>query len=276
MKPQQRCQQHTHTTAPGEAKHTARPHTHSLRGTTPKRQEDHLLPPKSAWGVHTPRVDRSMRGCTSFSAPDNFRAGASASRESEGGDGRFVTEPLRLRGFSALEPSASCATMQRRCVCARVSWGEFRSRSNCEARLPSFDSNSNDHEFHVLRQAGRDPAHGFTASVNNSHTRECTTTRGGGGLQRVLMRPSPLSVKTWGGGVVGEGDWRYGREGGGEALLPQAYLQGACVSGGMGVRRYVCDNSAFLSLPGRKNKDQTHSTPFNKAMQKIKSVPLQP
>ena len=36
--------------------------------------------------------------------------------------------------------------------------------------------------------------------------------------------------------------------------LPHAYLQGGCVSRGLGVRRYVCDNSAFSSLPGRKSK----------------------
>ena len=37
-----------------------------------------------------------------------------------------------------------------------------------------------------------------------------------------------------------------------DPLLPHAYLQGGCVSGGLGVHRYVCDNSAFWSLPGRK------------------------
>ena len=79
---------------------------------------------------------------------------------------------------------------------------------------------------------------------------------GGGRLQPVLMRhPPQLSVKTWG-GAVWEGvggrvcGWGggVGRAGVGgfparEPLLPHAYLQGGCVSGGLGVRRYVCDNS---------------------------------
>ena len=38
-----------------------------------------------------------------------------------------------------------------------------------------------------------------------------------------------------------------------DPLLPHAYLLGGCVSGGWGVRRYVCDNSAFSSLPRRKS-----------------------
>ena len=73
-----------------------------------------------------------------------------------------------------------------------------------------------------------------------------------------------LSVKTWGGGA-GEAVWEgvggmvWGGGGGSAAargggvpkvggperdpLLPHAYLQGGCVSGGLGVRRYVCDKS---------------------------------
>ena len=38
-----------------------------------------------------------------------------------------------------------------------------------------------------------------------------------------------------------------------DPLLPHAYLLGGWVSGGLGVWRYVCDNIAFLSLPGRKS-----------------------
>ena len=60
------------------------------------------------------------------------------------------------------------------------------------------------------------------------------------------------SAGGWGGGG---GYWQLGRGGGGGAarnpLLSHAYLKG--VSGGMGVQRYVCDNSDILSLPGRKS-----------------------
>ena len=94
----------------------------------------------------------------------------------------------------------------------------------------------------------------------------------GGRLQPVLMRhPPQLSVKTRGGG--GGRGWIWGgvgwgavgggfRPGGGvpkvgglarDPILPHAYLLGGCVSGGWGVRRYVCDNSAFSSLPRRKS-----------------------
>ena len=94
----------------------------------------------------------------------------------------------------------------------------------------------------------------------------------GGRLHPVLMRhpPPPLSVKTWGGGwggslgggVLAGGCWGglFGRgvpKVGGPArdpLLPHAYLQGGCVSGDLGARRCVCDNSAFSSLPGRKSE----------------------
>ena len=53
------------------------------------------------------------------------------------------------------------------------------------------------------------------------------------------------------------GGWWFGRGGGPKVggparnpLLPHAYLQKGCVAGGLGAWRYVCDNSAFSSLPG--------------------------
>ena len=67
--------------------------------------------------------------------------------------------------------------------------------------------------------------------------------------------PSCLSKLGQGGGV-GWRVWRGGgSQGGGggparDPLLPHADLQGGCVSGGLGVRRYVCDDSAFSPLPG--------------------------
>ena len=85
-------------------------------------------------------------------------------------------------------------------------------------------------------------------------------TQGGwvGRLPTVLMQhPPPLSVKS-GGGLF----WGVRPRGGGvpkvggpvrDPLLPHAYLQGGCVSRGLGLRRYVCDNSAFSSLLGRKS-----------------------
>ena len=48
----------------------------------------------------------------------------------------------------------------------------------------------------------------------------------------------------------GGGYWRFGQAGGVPTLLPHAYLQGECVSGGWGAWRYVCDNRAFSPLPG--------------------------
>ena len=76
-----------------------------------------------------------------------------------------------------------------------------------------------------------------------------------GQLQPVLMRPTPqLSVKTWGGGGIGgsAGEGGFPRWGGParDPLLPNAYLQGECVSGALGVWSYVCNNRAFSSLPG--------------------------
>ena len=56
----------------------------------------------------------------------------------------------------------------------------------------------------------------------------------------------------WGGGG---GYWRFGQgrgvpKVGGPARdpLPHAYLQGGCVSGGLGVWRYVCDNKRHGNL----------------------------
>ena len=62
----------------------------------------------------------------------------------------------------------------------------------------------------------------------------CQNLRGGGGLAQGLGG--------WGGGSAVGG----GPKVGGPArdpLLPHAYLQGGCVSRGLGVQRYVCDNS---------------------------------
>ena len=96
----------------------------------------------------------------------------------------------------------------------------------------------------------------------------------GGRLQPVLMRPTPqLSVKTRGGGGGGgaggssgggsAGGCRGGilavggvSQGGGACARPTITTcipPGGCVSGGLGVRRYVCDDSAFSSLPRRKS-----------------------
>ena len=89
----------------------------------------------------------------------------------------------------------------------------------------------------------------------------------GGRLQPVLMRhPPQLSVKTRGGGGGGKGvdlgrgvGWGAvgggfrlgggGSQGGGACARPTTTTcipPGGCVSGGWGVRRYVCDNSAFV------------------------------
>ena len=102
----------------------------------------------------------------------------------------------------------------------------------------------------------------------------------GGRLQPVLMRPTPqLSVKTRGGGGgggggqgvvlgggqlggVGGGFWPWGgvSQGGGACARPTITTcipPGGCVSGGLGVRRYVCDDSALqLTCLG-----QTSGTP---------------
>ena len=87
---------------------------------------------------------------------------------------------------------------------------------------------------------------------------------GGGGLQPVLMRhpPSYLS-KLWGGGgwaggaVLGGVGWRCGK-GGGSAVGGTHYYHmhtstGDVCLGVWGYRGYVCDNSTFSSLPGRKS-----------------------
>ena len=58
------------------------------------------------------------------------------------------------------------------------------------------------------------------------------------------------------GGDFGRAGGGGGSQGGGLARdprLPHAYLQEGCASGGLGVWRYVCDNSAFSSLPRRKS-----------------------
>ena len=95
-------------------------------------------------------------------------------------------------------------------------------------------------------------------------TRKKTCPGGGGGA--VLLRPTPQLCQNWGGGWAGSlGGSAGGCKGGGgsaagvvpkvggparDPLLPHAYLLGGCVSGGLGVWRYVCDNSASLSFLG--------------------------
>ena len=87
----------------------------------------------------------------------------------------------------------------------------------------------------------------------------------GGRLQLVLMQHPPPSYlsKLAGGGAVGAGGGGRREDRGGigslaggagaarNPLLSHAYLKG--VSGGMGGKRYVWDNSNILSLPGRKS-----------------------
>ena len=104
-------------------------------------------------------------------------------------------------------------------------------------------------------------------STANGHIRT------GGQLPTVLMRPTPsylskLRGGTGGGGQLGggrlEGVWGVlaarpgggGSQGGGACAGPTTTTcipPGGCVSEGLGVWRYVCDNSAFSSLPGKKS-----------------------
>ena len=55
------------------------------------------------------------------------------------------------------------------------------------------------------------------------------------------------AVRPRGGGVPKVGGFVH------DPLLPHAKIKGGCVSGGLGVQRYVCDNSVFSSLPRRKS-----------------------
>ena len=97
----------------------------------------------------------------------------------------------------------------------------------------------------------KDSPRGITHAIDETKQGSAGQARGGR-LQPLLMRPTPqLSVKTRGGGgvVLGGGSAGGCRGGvrprggvpkvGGPArdpVLPHAYLQGGCVSGGLGVR----------------------------------------
>ena len=96
----------------------------------------------------------------------------------------------------------------------------------------------------------------------------CASPGGGGGATTGPDVTQPPAIcQTWAGGQFGVGGRLEGGGGGGyrrfsweegpnvggpvrDPLLPHAYLQGGRVSWGLGVWRYACDNSAFLSLPG--------------------------
>ena len=123
---------------------------------------------------------------------------------------------------------------------------------------------------HAMMVSSPLPAYIAPARVRMKRGGPMTCSRGGGtttGLD-ATHRP-PICQNLWGGelggggrleGVEGGGGyWRLGKGGGGgpkvggpvrNQLLPHAYLQGGCASEGLGVWKYVCDISAFLSLPG--------------------------
>ena len=80
-----------------------------------------------------------------------------------------------------------------------------------------------------------------TTSPDATHPPAICQNSGGGGPWEGVAGGGGMVVRP-GGGVPKVGGAAH------DPLLPHAYLQGGCVSGGLGVWRYVCDNSAFLSF----------------------------